>query len=163
MGHMGRPYTTRKIHTSSTQTPKMKSGMTYTSSFRDVQTQSQLHTHTKHTHTHTLAETHSLVYRMSNIADALDWPCRLLRRYGFMLHHRGVSFSVDYNSQKPLIKPCAAKPLFLFFYNYLSPRVKPSDLLTKSHSAVESTNKAKYLINCPDPPPHHHHTIICLN
>lgn len=53
---------------------------------------------------------------MSNIADALDWLCRLLHSYGFMLHHRGISFSVDYNSQKPLIKSCAAKAFCLGFF-----------------------------------------------
>lgn len=59
---------------------------------------------------------------MINIADALDWPCRLLHSYGFMLHHHGISFSVDYNSQKPLIKPCGAKAFWVFFFknNYLS-------------------------------------------
>lgn len=41
-----------------------------------------------------------LVYSKCNIADALDWPRCLLLSYGFMLHHRGISFNVDYNSHQ---------------------------------------------------------------
>lgn len=97
-------------------------------------------------HTHTQTHSSSHVYPVINIAGALDWPCRLLHSYGFMLHHHGISFSVDYNSQKPLIKPCGAKAFcFVFIIIYLWMRVRPLDLLIK-------TQQAKYPINRSTPP-----------
>lgn len=43
-----------------------------------------------------------------------------LHSYGFMLHHRGISLSVDYISQKPLIKRSAAKAFCFLLNTYLS-------------------------------------------
>lgn len=135
--------------------------MTVSESFRDKQT----HTHT---HAFTLAEKHALVYPMTIIAEALDWPCCLLHSYGFMLHHRGISFSVDYNSQKPLIKPCTAKAFcfFAFFspHNYLSRNESeaPSDLLTKSPLCSGEPQQAKHPINCSTSAKQFALTEVCL-
>lgn len=57
--------------------------------------------------------------------------CRL---YGFMLHHQAVSRSVDYNSQKPLIKRCAWEHFSLLLYLFLNEHI---DLLTVQRSASE--------------------------
>lgn len=100
---------------------------------------------------------HRVVYPVNNIADALDWPSCLLHSYGFMRHHHGISFAVDYNSQKPLIKQCIAKALFKIITVYLWTTLKPIDLLTKSPSAVLRTNRPSTpLIDQPQ-------QIICSN
>lgn len=120
--------------------------MTASGTFRDEQT-----------HIHTFWET-----PMRNIADVLDWLCRLLHSYGFMLHHHGISFSVDYNSQKPLIKPCAAKA-FCFFYNHLSLNEREAFRFTDQVSQRSRENQqAKYPINCSTPPNYLLWTEVCL-
>lgn len=146
-----------------------KSDSDYCDSLRKFQRQTNTRTHThRHTRAFTLAEKHALVYPMSIIAQALDWPCRLLHSYGFMLHHRGISFSVDYNSQKPLIKPCTAKAFcfFAFFspHNYLSQNEceAPSDLLTKSPLCSGEPQQAKHPINCSTSAKQFALTEVCL-
>lgn len=79
---------------------------------------------------------------MSSIADALDCPCRVRHSYGLMLHHHGISFSVDYNSQKPLIKPCASKAFcLLLFYNYLSLERERSPQICRSSLPVQQRER----------------------
>lgn len=62
--------------------------------------------------------------------------------YGFMLHHQAVSHSVDYNSQKPLIKRCAWEHFSLLLYLFRNEH--SIDLLTVQRSASEPNTASFY-------------------
>lgn len=97
-----------------------------------------------HTYTHMATQTHTT--HCSCLLD--EQYCQHIRLgpvgcrlYGFMLHHQAVSRSVDYNSQKPLIKRCAWEHFSLLLYLFLNEH--SIDLLTVQRSASKP-NSARY-------------------